>query len=214
MAIEFTPGESKVLDVKLVPTRIGVSIYGSAGVSHTVMAGESKTYEWLQAWSAEEATIFAKSGHAIFPWAWMPSAYAAVGLKRGILFFDTTGWVGDMALHLWNSIVSGPGYYGGSHDFCILSGNGADPNFGKEIYGWIRTRFSDEYLITRKRISSIPCQSWGTFDIPAQFVNSSGYTVLICVVDNDFLGDSDPTGSTSGSIGSYLYAGKSYVSRY
>ena len=120
-----------------------------------------------------------------------------------------------MALHLWNSIVKGGTcYYGGSHDFCILSGNGADPNFGKEIYGWIRTRFSDEYLITRKRVSSITCQGSGTFDIPAQFVNSSGYTVLICVVDNDFNGDSDPTGSTSGSIGSYLYAGKSYVSRY
>ena len=86
MSITLSEGESKVLDVKLVPTRIGVSIHGSAGVHLTVYMGESKTYKWLQAWSAEEANIFAKSGHATFPWAWMPSAYAAVGMKRGILF--------------------------------------------------------------------------------------------------------------------------------
>jgi len=101
-------------------------------------------------------------------------------LGRVPLFFDTTGITYDLTLRLWVSVKSGSG------SIYVLNGNGADYDFGAEIYGWITGRYSSEYLITSKAIADLTAVQYHYFPIPASHINSSGYTVLILVHGDDY----------------------------
>lgn len=167
---------------------IDVSIAGVIQCRITVGMGESKEEKWHEARNEtdpEETENFVKyppNGY-IFPFSWQGTSI--VGVRRAILFFDTTGQSGDMVLRLWNSRDSSPCYTGGTHYFRVLDGSGADPDFDEAIYGWMLGRMGAEYLIGEKLLSSIDCQSWGEVFIPSAYINGAGYTILIVTTDDD-----------------------------
>jgi hypothetical protein len=200
--VELISGSTE-LNIELLLMRIPVIKKAAYMKTETVYMGDDGDYVWLQAWGAEQGTLGAQS----FPAGWWNPPWPNVGVRRTILFFDTTGIEQQpMSLYLFNA-KSGSGCYFGSGDYYILSGNGANPNFGPEIYGWMRSRFYDSYFIASKSLSDIDCQQWGVFDIPAQFINPAGYTVLICVLADDF----HCVSTQSGQHGSYLQTGSAYL---
>jgi hypothetical protein len=207
--LQLVANESRQLNVALAPVHIEVQIAANCGVR---MADSGQGWEsaWLRAWGAavsDDNEFDTDPARCIFPAAWW-DPYPPVGVRRHIMFFNTTGIEGPLTLHLFNSAAYPPGYYGPADEtLCILSGNGASPNLNKAIYGWIRSRFLPQYLIATQPISYIPSQQWGTFDIPAEFVNSQGYTAFICVLGSDYNCVSNGVGDS----GSYLLGSKSYI---
>lgn len=188
--------------------KIYASIAGQGAARRTVGGGEDPADIWYEAWLADESdeNQFLKypSDPTSAPFGWWGGP---VGVRRGIVFFDTTGVTVDKSLYLFNGKASAPCYYGGTETLYILSGNGADPDFDEAIYGWIRGRFSPSYLIDSKLVGAIPCQEWGEIFIPQAFINSSGYTVLIVVLEKDYSCDKNH----DGTIGTYLRLDLAYL---
>ena len=151
----------------------------------TVGMGQNPETLWHQAQSASDATTLQPAEVAPVNWTSSPT----VGLRRMILFFDTTGVSQDLVLKL-NAGDSPTG----SGTVYVLNGNGADYDFGDEIYGWIAGRFSAEYLITSKDLADI-IVGINYFNIPASHINSSGYTVLCLVLAADYADTYTPSGS-------------------
>lgn len=174
---------------------LGLARHGIAYVKNTVGMGQSKETKWHEARNETDPEEVTLEYGTNFPWSWEGSAI--VGVERAILFFDTTGYSGDMALRLFNTKGGSPCYQGGSHYMRIMDGSGADYDFDEAIYGWMLGRMGSEYLIAEKLISDIDCLDWGEVKIPASYINGSGYTILIVTTDDDQ--EDDYCGSPVGS---------------
>jgi hypothetical protein len=203
--IVLSPGESRQLDAQLLAQRIKISLWRTSEARRTIGMGQDGEYIWLQAWSANSGDNLTTTS---FPAGWWNPPWPIVGVRRAILFFNTTGVYSDLTLYLRNSKGSSPCYFGDGQLF-IISGNGAPTEFGNEIYGWMRSRFSEDYFITSKPLSSISCGQYGAFPIPKQFINPEGYTVFICVLGRDF----NCASNSTGQHGSYILGSNAYLTR-
>ena len=146
-----------------------------------------ETWDWLWQQSDAEAGSFQKPCSTIQPRNEYQGGPLACRIRRIIIFFDTTGIDYDLALRLYVSSKRGTG------SLYIVNGNGADYDFGVEIYGWIRGRYSAEYLIATRDLTALPT-GYNYFLIPSAHINSSGYTVLILVMGADYEYSGSPTG--------------------
>jgi len=156
---------------------ISVSITGSGDC---FKVGWPTWDNWLYLWGQDDAWTLAKPAHSVSPRNDYEDSPLMSGMRRAILFFDTTGISQDIALRV---NVTAAGWGGGQ--IYILNGNGADPDFGAEIFGWIRGRFSAPYLIVSKDITAMTV-GYHYLLIPSAHVNSSGYTVLLVVHSSDY----------------------------
>jgi len=172
-----------------LPIEVSISASGSRSLI--------QPYGWTvwQTWTyvREHATAgdFFKpdSPTALPPWIWYGAGPLPCGIRRCITFFDTMGITQDVVVRAWCS-----GAPSASGQLYILNGNGADPDFGSEIYGWILGRFSAEYLIASKNIADLVDGKYHYFLIPSAHINSEGYTVLLWVHSTDYNNTGTPTG--------------------
>lgn len=101
------------------------------------------------------------------------------------MFFNTVGTMGDAVLWFLN-----PGtIYGDSSEFVyFLNAAGADPNFGREIYSWIRL---NTFQVPARFIASKPVTYFTkgvtkSIDIPSEHINHNGYTIIAVALDDDY----------------------------
>lgn len=157
------------------------SITGDGSYFRVQPIGWTVFQTWDYCWGQANANSWAKPPGSYYPYNAYYSGPLQCGMRRVILFFDTTGITGDLVLRLY---VTTGGW--GPNQLCILNGNGADPDFGSEIFGWMRGRFSPEYLIATRDLTTLTQYTYQYFLIPAAHVNSSGYTVLILAHSSDY----------------------------
>jgi hypothetical protein len=167
---------------------IEASISGSVSYTLVQPIGWTVFETWDYCWQQTGAGIFSKPANFGAPYNWYAGGPAVSGMRRIIAFFDTTGISQDLVLGVY---VTTSGVGGGQ--FYVLNGNGADPDFGAEIFGWIRGRFSVEYLIASKDMTALTEGKYHYFLIPAAHINSSGYTVLLFVHSSDYGHSGSPT---------------------
>jgi len=167
---------------------VSLSTSGNAVYSRGIPIGWTQLQNWQWLWAQANAETLTKPVASIQPLNQYYAAPLNSRIRRIILFFDTTGITEDVILRLLVSVKSGSG------SIYLLNGNGADYDFGAEIYGWITGRYSSEYVIATKTIASTTASSYTYFPVPASHVNSSGYTVLILVHSADYEYSASPTG--------------------
>ena len=159
---------------------ITVSKLGQALVNRVQPIGWTILETWQWCWEQDDAETLGID-NSMSPRNWYAGGPLSCGIRRGIMFFDTTGISQDVMLRLY---VRDAGF--GAAQLYVLNGNGADYDFGDEIYGWIRGRFSSEYLIATRDFTALTLYSYQYFLIPAAHINSSGYTVLILTSSSDY----------------------------
>ena len=159
---------------------ISLSTSGQARVNRVQPIGWTvrETWDWCRA-EANGQTL-SKPMTGCYPRNLYAGGPLPCGIQRVILFFDTTGIDYDMSLRLYVILGSSTG------GLRIVNGNGADYNFGHEIYGWMLGRFSSGYLIASRDFIDMPISTYQYFTIPAAHINSSGYTVLILAHSADY----------------------------
>jgi len=169
---------------------IGVSI-SAAGTRNLIQPYGWTVWEtWMWVWEhATAGDLYKPNDDNMPPWIWYGAGPYPCGIRRCITFYDTTGITQDVVLRVWSS-----GEPDEEGQLYILNGNGADPDFGSEIYGWIRGRFSAEYLIASKNIADLGHNEYHYFLIPSAHINSEGYTVLLWVHSTDYNCTGTPTG--------------------
>jgi len=172
-----------------LPISVSISAFGRRALIQPY--GWTVMETWLWCWGHATAEDFQKPSYPYnAPRNWYAGGPLPCGMQRCITFYDTTGINEDVVLRVLCTD------FGGSGQLLILNGNGADPDFGTEIYGWIRGRFSAEYLIASKNISELVIGKYVYFNIPSEHINSEGYTVLIWVHSADYDMAGPPEGDT------------------
>jgi len=170
---------------------IEVSINASAHLTLIQPYGWTVWETWMWVWErAFTEDLFKPDGAHRAPQVWYGAGPYPCAIRRCITFYDTTGITQDVVVRVWASGEPSP-----SGQIYILNGNGADPDFGSEIYGWIRGRFSAEYLIASKNIADLVDGKYHYLLIPSAHINSEGYTVLLWVHSSDYNCTGTPTGA-------------------